>query len=240
MLGEVKTKLLQLLPEAHKQTTSNYISDFDLIAGQLRSLVYRAMCPDLVKQQEILQILVEQSGWELKQMREEPHEWVDVLTDNCIDVWEYMEKGDEFAEASTLVREQVWLELCQCAFDTVLEGLSRVRKCSTEGRASMTMDVSALHTGLDHRHVCRPPRGRGYVDMYIKALYLTEDETVRWALSQCQTYAHRHLVGLLKQALSSMMSNRKLSQSLAALDAEYDELENEENKLTSMLSHRFG
>jgi hypothetical protein len=228
--------------------------------------------------------LVEQSGWELKKMREEPHDWVDVLTDNCIDVsgdkcevpshdpqstimcvafsngmvvvtilvmvtvcrvlwlqvWEYMEKGDEFAEASTLVREQVWLELCQCAFDTVLEGLSRVRKCSTEGRASMTMDVSALHTGLDHRHVCRPPRGRGYVDMYIKALYLTEDETVRWALSQCQTYAHRHLVGLLKQALSSMLAQRKLSQSLAALDAEYDELENEESKLSSMLSNRFG
>jgi hypothetical protein len=157
-----------------------------------------------------------------------------------LQVWEYMEKGDEFAEASTLVREQVWLELCQCAFDTVLEGLSRVRKCSTEGRASMTMDVSALHTGLDHRHVCRPPRGRGYVDMYIKALYLTEDETVRWALSQCQTYAHRHLVGLLKQALSSMLAQRKLSQSLAALDAEYDELENEESKLSSMLSNRFG
>ena len=53
MLGEIKPKLLQLLPEAHKQTSSNYVSDFDLIAGQLRSLVYRAMCPDLIKQQEV-------------------------------------------------------------------------------------------------------------------------------------------------------------------------------------------
>lgn len=30
--------------------------------------------------------MVEQSGWDLKKMREEPHEWVDILTDNCIDV----------------------------------------------------------------------------------------------------------------------------------------------------------
>jgi hypothetical protein len=130
------------------------------------------------------------------------------------------------------------LELCQAAFDVVLEGLSRVRKCSTEGRASMTMDVSALHTGLDSRHVCRPPRGRNYVDVYIKALYLTEDETIRWALSQTQTYAHRHLQGLLKQALSSMMANRKLSQALGALDSEYDNAEKEETKLSNMLSQR--
>lgn len=238
ILGEIKPKVLSLLPEAHKQTSENHISDFQQISGQLRSLVYRAMCPDLVKQNEIVSIMLEQSGWDQKKMREEPHEWVDTLIDNCIDVWEYMEAGDEFAEASTLVREQVWLEICQAAFDAVLEGLSRVRKCSTEGRASMTMDVSALHTGLDSRHVCRPPRGRQYVDMYIKALYLTEDETIRWALSQCQTYAHRHLAGLLKQALSSMMSNRKLSQALTALDAEYDNAEKEESKLSNMLSQR--
>jgi hypothetical protein len=53
MLGEIKTKLLPLLPEAHKQTSANYLSDFDIISGQLRSLVYRSMCPDLVKQAEV-------------------------------------------------------------------------------------------------------------------------------------------------------------------------------------------
>lgn len=30
--------------------------------------------------------LVEQSGWDQKKMREEPHEWVDVLVSLCTEV----------------------------------------------------------------------------------------------------------------------------------------------------------
>jgi hypothetical protein len=51
--------------------------------------------------------MAEQSGWELKKMREEPHEWVDILIDHCVEVWEYMEQCDEFGDASSSVREQV-------------------------------------------------------------------------------------------------------------------------------------
>jgi hypothetical protein len=134
-----------------------------------------------------------------------------------------MEDGEAFAEASALVREQVWLEMCQCAFDTVLEGLSRVRKCSTEGRASMTMDISALHTGLDSVHVCRPPRGKQYVDNYVKALYLSDEEVVHWAQQNWQSYTQRHLHGLLHQAMSSVMKKKRLKDSLTALDALYEQ-----------------
>jgi hypothetical protein len=56
---------------------------------------------------QILSLMSEQSGWEVKKMREEPHEWVDILIDNCVEVWEYMEQCDEFGDASSSVREQV-------------------------------------------------------------------------------------------------------------------------------------
>jgi hypothetical protein len=136
-----------------------------------------------------------------------------------------MERGDEFAEASTLVREQVWIEVCQAAFDTVLEGLARVRKCSTEGRASMTMDVSALHTGLDNVHVCRPPRGKQYVDNYVKASYLSDDEVVHWVQQNYQIYAYRHLSGMLSQTLSSVMKKKKLKDAMQSLDDLFDQEE---------------
>jgi hypothetical protein len=54
ILSELKPKVLCLLPEAQKQTSEYFISDFQQISGQLRSLIYRAMCPDLVKQAEVL------------------------------------------------------------------------------------------------------------------------------------------------------------------------------------------
>lgn len=126
------------------------------------------------------------------------------------------------------MREQVWLEVCQCAFDTVLEGFGRVKKCSTEGRASMAMDNTALHTSLDSVHVCRPPRGKVHVDNYVRASYLSEDELIHWVNQNWQLYTYRHLTGLLSQNLSSVMKKKKLSNAIASLDAMYEQADEEE------------
>lgn len=139
-----------------------------------------------------------------------------------------MSRGDGFADASTQVREQVWLEVCQCAFDMVLEGFGRVKKCTTEGRASMAMDTTSLHTMLDSVHVCRPPRGKVHVDNYIRASYLSDDELIHWVAQNWQLYSYRHLSGLLNQNISSVMKKKKLKDAIAALDALYDEAERED------------
>ena len=121
------------------------------------------------------------------------------------------------------------MEICQCAFDTVLEGFGRVKKCSTEGRASMAMDITALHTSLDSVHVCRPPRGKVHVDNYVRAAYLSEDELIHWVNQNWQVYAYRHLTGLLNQNLSSVMKKGKLKDAIKALDTLYDEAAREES-----------
>lgn len=90
----------------------------------------------------------------------------------------------------------------------------------------MVLDVSALHTGLDGVHVCRPPRGKNYVDFYVKAFYLSEDETIHWVLQNWQNYAYRHLCGMLTQTIGSSMvpgmKNKKLKDAIAELDQLYE------------------
>ena len=44
---------------------------------------------------------------------------------------------------------QIWSELCEAAFETALEGFSRIKKCSAEGRLSMALDLSDLKIGLE-------------------------------------------------------------------------------------------
>ena len=39
--------------------------------------------------------------------------------------------------------------MVECAFDLALEGISRIRKCSPEGRLAMTLDVFDLNAGLN-------------------------------------------------------------------------------------------
>ena len=118
---------------------------------------------------------------------------------------------------------------CQAAFDLVLEGYGRVKKCTTEGRACMTMNVCALQGGLESVHLCRPPRGKTHVDTFVKASYLSDEEICHWVNNNCQIYAYRHLHGLLNQNLGSVMKKTKLKNAIATLDALYEEANSENN-----------
>jgi hypothetical protein len=96
-----------------------------------------------------------------------------------------------------------------------------VRKCSSEGRASMTMDLFSLHEGLNGIHVCRPPRGKHHIDNYLRTAYLNEEDLMNWVKENYQSYAYRHIHGLLTQMLASVMNNKKLKEATAVLDVLY-------------------
>jgi hypothetical protein len=131
------------------------------------------------------------------------------------------------------------LELCQASFDIAIEGFSRVRKCSAEGRAAMTMDLFALHEGLNKIHLCRPPRGKHYVENYLRTFYLNEEEIMRWIQENWQSYAYRHLYGLLQQTMTSMLNSKKLRDAVTTLDSLYEIEDSETTKVTSMFASRF-
>lgn len=239
ILAEVKPILLKLLPSAANSKCLQYAEQVLMVARQLTALLYKSACPQLIQQPATLASIVD-CAWDSKKMREQQHDWVDRLVANCRQVWEFIMMSDELADSSSLLREQVWLELCQAAFDVMLEGYSRVRKCSSEGRAMMNMDLFALHEGLNAVHLCRPPRGKHYIDAYLRAFYLSEDDLLTWVQENWQAYAYRHVHGLLSQTLSSMLANKKFKDAVVVIDALYDyDKRDGAGKVTNMLSQRF-
>lgn len=65
--------------------------------------------------------------------------------------------------------------------DAMLEGLGRVRHCSVEGRAGMSLDLGLVEKAL---RPLAPPLALSslrLVDGYIKAFYLPWEELGRWA-----------------------------------------------------------
>lgn len=126
ILADIRPKLLQLLPYRTRSVCDGYVSQVAMVAGELRTLVYKSVCPLLVKQSAVrvpllpgrdisphrafpVQTLplIADCGWDSRRLTEQHHEWVDVLVQNCADVWDHMERADQFAEAAALVREQV-------------------------------------------------------------------------------------------------------------------------------------
>ncbi len=132
--------------------------------------------------------------------------------------------------------------MCQAAFDIAIDGFSKVKKCSNQGRASMSLDISVLQTKLNNIHPCRPGRGKEYIDDYIRASYLPEEAMLNWVKENYQLYCYRHIHGLLTQTLNSMLSKKKLNDGIALLDSlyEYPEVPSvqSENSLSRMLKFK--
>jgi len=131
--------------------------------------------------------------------------------------------------------KQVWLEICQAAFDVCLEGYAKVRKCSVEGRSAMTTDNMALHDALNTIHLCRPPRGKHYVDNFLRSAMLSEEELLNWVRDNWESYAYRHVHGLLTQVLFSMLNSKKLKDATALIDSLYELKDSESTSTLSSL-----
>jgi len=147
-----------------------------------------------------------------------------------------------FAARSTLVCEEVWLELSQVAFDVVLDGFSKVRKVSPEGRSAMIKDVGALEEGLSAVHLCHAPRGRDHVVAYCSAASLGDEEILNWMRNNYQAYSYRHLHNLASQAFSSVMvapfnSSKRFKEAVSMLDELYHDTDKNPSKLAQLFPH---
>lgn len=57
---------------------------------------------------------------------------------------------------------------------------ANVKKCSNEGRALMQLDFQQFLTKLEKLTDIRPIPDKEFVETYIKAYYLTENDMERW------------------------------------------------------------
>jgi hypothetical protein len=68
--------------------------------------------------------------------------------------------------------------------------------------------------------ICRPPRGKHYIENYLRAACLSEEDLLGWVRDNWESHAYRHVHGLLTQCLSG--SSKKLREALHTLDGIYE------------------
>lgn len=259
VLAEVCPKLLHLLPASYAAACDDFSLNFQASATQLRALVYRTMCPALLQAQNVSQTIAESGGWDTKlpamssllpgkssgsSGTASAGTWVQRLVADCARIWAHMEAFGEksWGSSAPLVREQVWLELCQAAFDTAMEGFWRVRRVSSEGRRAMIRDVRALDAGLDEVHPCHCPRGLEHVEAILQAALLDSEEMMLWVQDNNAQYTYRHLLGLITQTFGSVMgmNQSRLKDAIGFLDELFDEIEGGDAQGPKEFAHLFG
>ena len=139
-------------------------------------------------------------------------------------------------QAKSLVGEQVWMEVCNAAFEITLDGFCRVKKCSKDGRAAMGIDLSALHSGLDTVHPNRSPKGKAHVEaLCVKVSYMQDEEVMQWVEENYHSYPYRCILGVITTKFSSLMNPKKLKDAVAVLDSLYDYKDTKDDNILSGL-----
>lgn len=130
--------------------------------------------------------------WEVKELGMEHNGYVDLL------LGEFKHYKTRLAHAG--IRKEVQDLLLEYGVEivaeTLIEGLSRVKRCTDEGRALMSLDLQVLINGLQHFVPKDVKPKLQIVDAFIKAYYLPETEYVHWARAHPE-YSKSQIVGLV-------------------------------------------
>lgn len=159
--------------------------------------------PDLIEQihRTTARLLLHISGyadrianakWEVKELGMEHNGYVDLLLGEFKHYKTRLAHGGIHKEVQdTLIGYGL-----ENLSETVVEGLSKVKRCTDEGRALMSLDFQVLITGLQHFLTINVKPKLQRVETFIKAFYLPETEYVHWARAHPE-YTKSQMTGLI-------------------------------------------
>ncbi|KAK4440669.1 Syndetin [Sesamum alatum] len=142
--------------------------------------------------------------WEVKELGMEHNGYVDLLLGEFKHYKTRLAHGGIRQEVQDLLLEYGLENVAE----TLIEGLSRVKKCTDEGRALMSLDLQVLINGLKHFVPTDVRPKLQIVETYIKAYYLPETEYVHWSRAHPE-YSKSQIVGLINLVASMKGWKRK-------------------------------
>ncbi|CAM9784337.1 unnamed protein product, partial [Phaeothamnion confervicola] len=200
----------RLLPPRTLAACEVYVRSVVAVAPQLRLLIYRAVAPLLVGADR-LALSVGSQRWALQQIQNDVSAYVESVCERCETLRAAVlssggagRGGGGVAALSVplppAAQRRAWAEAVQAIMETLVEGFSRAKSCSTEGRALMSMDLQAISGGLERpcgRPLLKPERGRSYALAYINAFYYGQADLVAWVEQNWRRYRPAQMTALL-------------------------------------------
>ncbi|KAH7663045.1 Vacuolar protein sorting-associated protein 54 N-terminal [Dioscorea alata] len=135
---------------------------------------------------------ISNAKWEIKELGLEHNGYVDLLLGEYKHYKTMLAHGGISKEVQNVLLEYGLEHVAEI----LIEGLSRVKKCTDEGRVLMSLDLQVLINGLQHFVPVNVKPKLQMVETFIKAYYLPETEYVHWARAHPE-YNRTQIVGLV-------------------------------------------
>ncbi|KAG2465127.1 VPS50 protein, partial [Polypterus senegalus] len=164
-----------IMPAAKKPFLQQFYSQTVSTASELRKPIYWIVAAKAIDYEQML-LLMAGVKWDIKEIMSQHNVYVDVL------LKEFEKFSKRLGDISKQVRiplpvsNVLWEHCIRLANRTLVEGYANVKKCSNEGRALMQLDFQQFLMKLEKLTDIRPIPDKEFVETYIKAYYLTEND----------------------------------------------------------------
>ncbi|XP_068094573.1 syndetin isoform X2 [Hyperolius riggenbachi] len=205
-----------VMPSAKKPFLQQFYSQTVSTASELRKPIYWIVAARAIDYEQLL-LLMANVKWDVKEIMSQHNVYVDAL------LQEFDQFNRKLCELSKHVRiplpvsNILWEHCIRLANRTLVEGYANVKKCSNEGRALMQLDFQQFLMKLEKLTDLRPIPDKEFVETYIKAYYLTENDMERW-IREHREYSGKQLSNLVNVCLGSHINKKARQKLLAAID----------------------
>ncbi|XP_041993947.1 syndetin-like isoform X1 [Salvia splendens] len=191
LLHRSKTHLQSMLPRKYAALVEDFYFHMVDAVPDLTQLIHRTTAKSLLHINGYADRIAN-AKWEVKELGMEHNGYVDLLLGEFKHYKTRIAHGGIRQEVQDLLLEYGLENVAE----TLIEGLSRVKRCTDEGRALMSLDLQVLINGLKHFVTIDVQPKLHIVETFIKAYYLPETEYVHWSRAHPE-YSKSQIVGLI-------------------------------------------
>uniref|UniRef100_A0A1A7YT23 Coiled-coil domain containing 132 n=2 Tax=Iconisemion striatum TaxID=60296 RepID=A0A1A7YT23_9TELE len=212
----LQSHLDTMMPAVKKPFLQQFYSQTVSTAGELRKPIYWIVAAKAIDYEQML-LLMAGVKWDIKEIMSQHNVYVDVL------LKEFEQFNKRLSDVSRHVRiplpvsNVLWEHCIRLANRTLVEGYANVKKCSNEGRALMQLDFQQFLMKLEKLTDLRPIPDKEFVETYIKAYYLTENDMEQF-IKNHREYSMKQLANLVNVCLGSHINKKARQKLLAAID----------------------
>uniref|UniRef100_A0A8C2ZJP3 VPS50 subunit of EARP/GARPII complex n=1 Tax=Cyclopterus lumpus TaxID=8103 RepID=A0A8C2ZJP3_CYCLU len=211
----LQSHLDTMMPAAKKPFLQQFYSQTVSTASELRKPIYWIVAAKAIDYEQML-LLMAGVKWDIREIMSQHNVYVDVLL-------QVMLHKKSLQDVSRHVRipaagvHVLWEHCIRLANRTLVEGYANVKKCSNEGRALMQLDFQQFLMKLEKLTDLRPIPDKEFVETYIKAYYLTENDMEQF-IKNHREYSMKQLANLVNVCLGSHINKKARQKLLAAID----------------------
>lgn len=198
-----------LVPLNCKTALEQFYAQTITSASDLRNPVYMAVVAQAFDLRQILTCMAK-INWEVRDVRSMHNSYVDMLLREVQIFTIRLEEIAVKVPIATEVYQSLWSNVAHIVTHTLVQGFSEAKKCTNGGRALMQLDFTQFLTKFEKISSLKPVPHKEYVENYVKAYYLPDNELEKW-IKEHKEYSSKHLLGLVSCACQN---NKKIRQKL--------------------------